>query len=206
MPLQNRVTPFGNLIATPERGLMFGNRGVLHNAERQIVRYSQVRRWIVCVLEFRGRHRPIMTPGSYTELFFLDEVTALAAGHRPCAECRHQDYQAFRRCWRAGRNDPSGILPSADQMDAQLHQDRLEAPGKKKVYTAEIATLPDGVFILHDGEAWLLWQAALHRWTGGGYDQRIPPPEHGAITVLTPRATVRTIAAGYAPSVHPSAQ
>ncbi len=99
MPLQNRVTPFGDLIAVPERGLMFGNRGVLHNGERRIVRNSQLRRWIVCVLEFRGRSRPIMRPGHYTELFFLDEATALAAGHRPCAECRHQDYQTFRRCW-----------------------------------------------------------------------------------------------------------
>ncbi len=193
MPLQNRVTPFGDLIATPERGLMFGNRGVLHNHERQIVRYNQGRRWIVCVLEFRGRHRPIMTPGSYTELFFLDEATALAAGHRPCAECRYQDYQRFRRSWNAAGNDPSGALPSADEMDTQLHQDRLEAYGKKKVYTAEVAP-------------WLLWQAALHRWTPGGYDRHIPRPMQGDVAVLTPQAMVRTIAAGYAPAAHPSAQ
>jgi hypothetical protein len=200
------VTPFGDLIATPERGLMFGNRGVLHNHERRIVRHSQGRRWIVCVLEFRGRHRPIMTPGSYTELFFLDDATALAAGHRPCAECRYQDYQRFRRNWNAAGNDPSGALPSADQMDAQLHQDRLEAPGKKKVYTAEVAVLPDGVFILRDGEPWLLWQSALHHWTPGSYDRHIPRPMQGDVAVLTPQATVRTIAAGYKPAVHPSAQ
>ncbi len=206
MPLQNRVTPFGDLIATPERGLMFGNRGVLHNRERRIVRYNQGRRWIVCVLEFRGRHREVMPPGCYTGLFFLDEATALAAGHRPCAECRYQDYQRFRRSWNAAGNDPSGPLPSADQMDAQLHQDRLEAPGKKKVYTAEVAALPDGVFILRDGEPWLLWQAELHRWTPGGYDQRIPRSAHSSVMVLTPQAMVRTIAAGYAPDVHLSAQ
>jgi len=206
MPLQNRVTPFGDLIATPERGLMFGNRGVLHNRERQIVRYSQVKRWIVCVLEFRGRHRPIMTPGSYTELFFLDDATALAAGHRPCAECRYQDYQRFRRSWNAAGNDPSGALPSADEMDAQLHQDRLEASKIKKLYRDEMAALPDGVFILHDDEPWLLWEAALHHWMPGGYDRHIPRPMQGDVAVLTPQATVRTIAAGYKPAVHPSAQ
>ncbi|WIG60984.1 MAG: hypothetical protein OJF49_003732 [Ktedonobacterales bacterium] len=205
MPLQNRVTPFGDLIATPERGLMFGNRGVLHNHRQQIVRYNQGRRWIVCVLEFRGRHRAVMQPGLYTELFFLDEATALAAGHRPCAECRHPDYQQFRRCWAAMPDGSSSILPSADQIDAQLHQDRLTAPGVKRVYRADIASLADGVFVLHQGEAWLLWQSALLHWTASGYDQRQPRPAYGEVPVLTPHATARTIAAGYVPAVHPSA-
>lgn len=205
MPLQNRVTPFGDLIATPARGLMFGNRGVLHNAERRIVRHHQGQRWIICQLEFRGRHRPLMTPGSYTELFFLDEATALAAGHRPCAECRYQDYQRFRRCWSAARVDPSGTLPSAGQMDTQLHRDRLAAGGARRLYQDDIAALPDGVFIVQKGEAWLLWQAALHHWTPSGYDQRLPRPASGAVTVLTPQATVQTIAAGYVAAVHPSA-
>ncbi|HEX5158555.1 MAG TPA: hypothetical protein VFW17_15185 [Ktedonobacterales bacterium] len=206
MPLQNRVTPFGNLIATPERGLMFGNRGVLHNEERRIVRYNQGRRWIACRLEFRGWHREVMPPHSFTGLFFLDEATALAAGHRPCAECRYQDYQRFRQNWCAGGNEPSGALPSADQMDAQLHQDRLEAPRTKRLYHDQIAALPDGVIILREGEPWLLWQSALHHWTPGGYDRHIPRPADGDVAILTPRAMVRTIAAGYVPAVHPSAQ
>jgi len=206
MPLQNRVTPFGDLIAVPERGLMFGNRGSLHNRERQIVRHSQVRRWIVCQLEFRGRRREIMHLGYYTELFFLDEATALSAGHRPCAECRYRDYQRFRRAWVSAHGDSSGKLPSADEMDERLQQDRLEGRRSKKTYQADISTLPDGVFIAYDGEAWLLWQTALHHWTPGGYDQRLPRPGAEIVTVLTPRATVNTIAAGYIPTVHPSAQ
>jgi hypothetical protein len=206
MPLQNRVTPFGDLIATPERGLMFGNRGQLHNQHRQIVRYSQVRRWIVCVLEFKGRHREVMHPGYYTELFFLDEATALAAGHRPCAECRRAAYNDFRRAWHAAGNGPTGRLPMAGEMDAQLEHDRLAAPKTKKTYRDEIAALPDGVFILREGEPWLLWQAQLHHWTPGGYDRSIACPVNGTVTILTPRTTVRAIAAGYIPAVHPSAQ
>src|SRR5215211_5637346 len=121
MPLQNRVTPWGDLVAVAERGQMFGNRGVLHDANKRIVRYNQGQRWIVCLLEFRGRHRPIMRPGHYTELFFLDEATAFAAGHRPCAECRRQDYEAFRRAWVTAHASPSGTLPSAVEIDTRLH-------------------------------------------------------------------------------------
>ncbi len=206
MPLQNRVTPLGDLVAVAERGLMFGNRGLLHDADRRIVRYNRGWRWLVCRLEFRGRHRPIMRPGLYTELFFLDEATALAAGHRPCAECRYRDYQAFRHSWATAHDDPSGTLPSAGQIDARLHTDRLAAPGVRRTYRDEVAALPDGVFILRDGEAWLVWRSALLRWTPGGYDRRGARPARGPVTVLTPRVTVQTIAAGYAPGVHPSAQ
>lgn len=205
MPLQNRVTPSGDLIAVADRGLMFGNRGVLHDADRRIVRFSRGRRWIVCVLEFRGRRRPIMRPDRYTELFFLDEATALAAGHRPCAECRYQDYQKFWHCWAIAAGDPLGKLPSADQLDARLYQDRLAGPGVKKTYCDEIAALADGVFILDDGEAWLLWQGALLHWTPGGYDRSRARPADGQVIVLTPRSTAQTVAAGYIPAVHPSA-
>jgi hypothetical protein len=206
MPLQNRVTPFGNLIAVEARGTMFGNRGVLHNHQREIVRYHQVRRWIICVLEFRGRHRePMMQPNRYTELFFLDEATALAAGHRPCAECRHRDYQHYRRCFAAALAGTDGRLPSADEMDVRLHADRLQGRGIRKTYTGDIATLPDGVFIVRDDEPWLLWDGALWRWTPGGYDRQEARPAGGAATVLTPRGTVRAIGAGYLPGVHGSA-
>jgi len=204
MPLQNRVTPFGDLVAVAGRGLMFGNRGVLHDPQQRIVRYSRGRRWIVCWLEFRGRHRAIMQPGRYTELFFLDEATALAAGHRPCAECRYQEYQHFRRCFMAA-NDPDRELPSAEQIDARLHKDRSTAAGTRRTYRDEISALADGVFILRDGEAWLLWESAILRWTPGGYDRRDARPSRGQVTVLTPRGTSRTIAAGYVPGVHPSA-
>ncbi len=206
MSHQNRVTPQGDLIAVPERGDMFGNRGNLHNGERRIVRYSQGRRWLVCRLEFRGRHRNIMTPGAYTELFFLDEATALAAGHRPCAECRHSDYQDFRRRWLATHPELSGRLPSADEIDAKLHEDRLLASSIQKTYQEEIALLPDGVFILRDQEPWLLWRSQLLHWTPGGYDKRRRRPTEGQVTVLTPRSTAGIIAAGYTPTVHSSAE
>src|SRR5262249_42534874 len=130
MPLQNRVTPFGELIATEARGLLMGNRGRLHDTDRRIVRYAQGRRWIACVTSFRGRRRTIMSPRSYTELFFLDEAVALAAGHRPCAECRRGDYARFQAAWtRAGLG-----RASADEMDRRLHADRPPAPPPRHPY------------------------------------------------------------------------
>lgn len=206
MPLQNRVTPYGDLIAVDARGTMYGNRGVLHNQQREIVRYHQVRRWIICVLEFRGRHRePMMQPNRYTELFFLDEATALAAGHRPCAECRYRDYQHFRRCWAAADGDASEALPSADQLDLRLHADRLAAPRARRTYNHDLAALPDGVVVIRDDEPWLVWESNLLHWTHGGYDRRESRPASGQVTVLTPRGTVGAIAAGYQPGVHESA-
>ena len=201
MPHQNRVTPSGEIIATLDRGTFFGNRGLLHNAQRRIVRPFKVTRWLICLLEFKGRHRPIMAPGQYTELFFLDEATALAAGHRPCAECRRLAYDHFRRCWIAAHGAPGDKLPTAGAMDDALHRDRLMPNGTKRTYQADLATLPDGVFVLIDDEPWLLWQAALHHWTPGGYDLRRPRPSSGPATVLTPRHTVAVIAAGYTPAV-----
>src|SRR2546425_13358829 len=126
MPLRNRVTPFGEIVAVAGRGTLMGNRGTLHNREREVVRDWQVRRWIACRLEFRGRHRAVMTPGSYTELNFLDEATALADGHPPCAECRHPDYERFQDAWRSAR----GVLkaPSADEIDVVLHNDWRTGP------------------------------------------------------------------------------
>ena len=127
MPLQNRVTPFGAIVAVEERGLLMGNRGILHDDARRIVRPWQVKRWIACRTEFRGRWRPVMQPRTWTELFFLDEATAFAAGHRPCAECRHADYQRFKAAWAVC----SGAAASADQMDAVLHGDRLDETGAR---------------------------------------------------------------------------
>jgi len=113
MPLRNRVTPFGDLVAVPDRGALMGNRGVLHDDERRIVRFSQGRRWIACLTDVKGRRRPLMTPGRYTELFFLDEATALAAGHRPCWECRRADALRFRDAWaRAAGADPATARPA----------------------------------------------------------------------------------------------
>src|SRR5215468_1970824 len=200
MPLQNRVTPFGDLVAVEARGLLMGNRGCLHDARRHIVRYAVGRRWIACLTSFRGRRRTVMSPGLYTELFFLDEPVALAAGHRPCAECRRADYDRFRDAWRRA----IGRGTTADQMDDRLAADRLAAPRTRRTYPAPIDTLPDGTFVDIDGRAWLIWRGALREWTPAGYTDR-RAPDRADVTVITPRAIVDVIRAGYRPAVHPNA-
>jgi hypothetical protein len=201
MPRQNRVTPFGEIVALPGRGLMMGNRGVLHDDAGRIVRSSQVRRWIACVTEFRGRYRKVMQPHSYTELFFLDEATSFAAGHRPCAECRNADYRRFQTLWKACHGAPA----NADAMDATLHAHRL-AGRAKRTYRDDLANLPDGTFVTLDGSAWLVWGTQLLAWSDAGYTTRRSRPPHGAVDVLTPRPTVAILAAGYRPAIHPTVE
>ncbi len=201
MTRRNRVTPFSELVAVPERGMFMGNRGVLHDDEGGIVRFSQVRRWICCLTAFKGRRRPLMTPGSYTELFFLDEATALAAGHRPCFECRRADGVRFREAWAeaAGREASIG----ADALDRVLHDDRLESPGRMRRWSAATASLPDGTMASIDGAAHLVHAGGLREWTPGGYRAaRSAPP---TVEVLTARTIVGAITAGYAPALHDSA-
>jgi hypothetical protein len=200
MPRQNRVTPFGDIVALPGRGLMMGNRGILHDDDGNIVRSSQVRRWIACLTAFRGRHRTVMQLRSYTELFFLDEATALSAGHRPCAECRHSDYQRFRSLWESSFGAPA----TADSMDAELHANRI-AGRRKRTYCDDLANLPDGSFIILEGRPWLVWGSKLFAWSDSGYTDRRPRPSRGEIGVLTPRPTVRILAAGYRTAIHPTA-
>ena len=176
MALQNRVTPFGEIVALPGRGRMMGNRGILHHDDRRVVRNFAVKRWIACVLEFRGRHRAVMTPHRYTELFFLDEAAALSAGHRPCAECRREDYRRFQSFWRVSY----GGSADADSMDVRLHADRLS--GKtKRTYRDDLANLPDGSYVALDGEAWLVWRTHLHEWSDSGYVARQQRPAHGRL-------------------------
>src|SRR6202050_4349683 len=133
MPLQNRVDPCGNPLRTPARGTIMGNRGgALHNSEREIVRTYKSRRWIACVLEFRGRYRIVMSERRYTELFLLDEATALAAGHRPCAECRHARFLAFCNAWRTAHPaDGASARPAATAIDERLHAERIAADRSK---------------------------------------------------------------------------
>lgn len=199
MPLQNRVTPMGDIVALPGRGLMMGNRGVLHDDRRRIVRSMQSKRWITCVLEFRGRHRNVMTPHRWTELFFLDEATAFAAGHRPCAECRRADYKRFQALWQqrfAGAAD-------ADSMDAVLHAERLDGRAKR-TWRADVASLPDGTYVLNGGVPLVVWRDKLVAWGDKGYGDSKPRPAHGEVEVLTPRSIVEIFKAGYVPGVHPT--
>lgn len=209
MPRPNRVTPFGQIVAVPERGTMMGNRGILHDAEGRIRRPWQVKRWLICVLDFRGRHRTVMAPNRYTELFFLDEATALAAGHRPCFECRRIRFLAFRDAWAAGHREIVDSEPiRVDVMDNRLHAERVGPDRSKRTFTADIDDLPEGVLIRlgdEDDGAYLLWDGHILAWSPGGYTERRPRPRGEAVSVLTPRSTVAAIRSGYVPGVHPSA-
>ena len=210
MPRQNRVTPFGEIIATPERGTFMGNRGVLHDAEGRIKRTWQLKRWIVCVVEFRGRKRQVMTPGRYTELFFLDEATALAAGHRPCAECRHARFLDFYNAWRqAHRVGGRSARPTAQEIDDRLHAERVAPDRSKRSFEAVLDGLPDGVIVTVAawGDcAYLVRGDSLLAWSPGGYGERRRRPKRGEVKVLTPPSTVAAIRAGYIPDLHPSAR
>jgi hypothetical protein len=201
MPLQNRVDPYGRLHAAAARGAWMGNRGILHDANRRIVAPWRLRRWITCVLRFKDRHREVMAPRRYTELFFLDEATSLAAGHRPCAECRRSRYEEFRAAW-AGSAAP---LPSADEMDRVLHAERLEPGGGKRTHRARLASLPDGVLVEHGGAPHLWWRGGLRPWRFDGYGPPLRVSADETVAVLTPSSIVRVIAAGFAPQVHESA-
>jgi hypothetical protein len=190
----------------PGRGTLTGNRGVLHNDQRTIVRDWQVRRWIACRLEFRGRHRQVMTPGRWTELFFLDEAVALADGHRPCAECRHADYVAFQSAWRTAYPDyPGASTPVADAMDVVLHAERRIRPWVKRTHVAKLNSLPDGAYVVLDGRAWLVQGESLFAWSPERYTERVPRPLISEVTVLTPPSMIAVLAAGYRSGVHPSA-
>ena len=201
MPYQNRVTPLGELVATPERGLVYGNRGCLHDEHGVIRRQWQVRRWIACRLEFRDRHRVggPMPPGRYTGLFFVDEATALAAGHRPCAECRNAAYRSFLALTGAA---------GADELDRRLHTDRLGEGGRRRLHQRPLEELPDGAFVLLDGVPHLVLGDALLRWTPLGYTEPRRRPR-GRVEVVTPRTSLRVLASGWSGSVpllHPSSR
>ena len=204
MPLRNRVSPFGEIIAVAGRGTLTGNRGVLHNAQRMIVRDWQVKRWIACRLEFRGRHRDVMTPNRWTELFFLDEAAALADGHRPCAECRHEDYVAFQSAWRRAFTDRQRST-NAEAMDSVLHAERRIRPWVKRTHQLDVRSLPDGTYIVEEERAWLVLGNAFLAWSADGYVEQNLRLSSGAVTVLTPPSIVAVLSAGYRPAIHPSA-
>jgi hypothetical protein len=202
MPRQNRVTPDGTLIAVPDRGLFWGNRGSLLDREGRLARYSRGRAWVICVLSFKGRRRELWAPGRLTELFFLDEATALAAGHRPCGECRYRDYQAFKRVWGVAFGFDG--RPGVAEIDARLHEDRLVRPGVRRSYSARLSSLPSGVMVRVGEEPFLVREGELLPWSPGGYGPASSLAGETTVTVVTPRATVAVLAAGYRPVVHPS--
>jgi hypothetical protein len=203
MPLQNRVTPSGDIIATPHRGLFTGNRGIIHDpATKTLTRRWAGKAWLTCVCEFRGRRREVMGGRSWTELFFLDEATALSAGHRPCFFCRRDDALKFRAAWEQG-NGISDLL--APEIDAVLHRERLDR-GNKRLHplTMPLQELPDGAMVQQGTEYFLIAQRRIWLWSPAGY-RAAQDPIKGAM-LLTPPSTLRALSAGYRPVLHPSAR
>lgn len=206
MAHRNRVTPFGEIVADPARGTMLGNRGVIHDAEGRIRRPWSTTRWICCRLEFKGWWRPVMQPDRWTHLFFLDEAVAIAAGHRPCAECRREAYNAWRAAWMQAHG--LDVPPRAEAMDAVMHPARIDpATRRQRVVPHPAAGLPDGAMVaLPDdpGGAWLVLGRGLRRWSPSGYGEGRARPS-GTVGLLTPLPSVAVLAAGYRPLLHPSA-
>ena len=202
------MTPLGEPIAVEARGLVYGNRGCMHDASGRITRSYGVKRWIACRLRFRGWHRgPLLQPGRFTELFFLDEATAFAAGHRPCRLCRYEDYTAFVATWQ--RIHP-GRPSNADAIDQVLHEERWgRSEGRQRHHRAALDDLPDGVFVVRDGEPWLVLRGRLLRWSPAGYTDATSRPKRERATVITPPSLVRVLETDRSPLVpflHPSAR
>jgi hypothetical protein len=197
-PLQNRVTPFGEIVAVPDRGTFTGNRGIIHDpATKTLTRRWAGKAWITCTCDWQGRRRDVWAGRSWTELFFLDEATALAAGHRPCFHCRRDAATAFREAWAVGNRLAA---PSAPEMDAALDRERRD--GRAKRLHPVAAQLPDGVMVAAGDDAFLMLRGTFHRWSSNGYAAvTSAPPLDG---MLTPPSTVAALSAGYRPVLHNS--
>jgi len=208
MPRQNRVNPWGEIISVSDRGLFMGNRGTLHDAHGQLTSQRWTRKpWVTCQLSFKDRHRQVMSPGQYTELFFLDEATALAAGHRPCATCRRDDYSRFKQLWTEANAGRLGLVnPAIKDIDNTLHGERFISGGMQGDWHPSIKDLPNGTFVVLDqpAKAWLVWGSVLLEWSPGGYQSYMKRPD-GEAKVLTPQSVVAVLDAGYKPELHPSA-
>jgi hypothetical protein len=193
-PQRNRVTPTGEIVSTPLRGAWTGNRGVLH-VGREIVRFHASNLWITCALEFRGRHRELWIPNRWTPLFFHDEAVAFAAGHRPCGECRHAEYQAYKAAWAEGLGGPP---PSAGEMNRRLHSERIfRGTHRRRLHEVAWTELPDGAFVAGDDGPLLVLGDELVAWSPAGYGERRARPGGGTASALTPPATLAVLRAGY---------
>jgi hypothetical protein len=196
--LQNRVDPCGNIIKTSARGCWMGNRGILHEDEQNIIRPFKLKAWLTCKLEFNGRKRQVMFPHRYTELFFLDEATAFAAGHRPCFECRRQDFNRFRFYFLKG-NAAFGFTEktSISEIDALMHHQRIDNKSTKITFEESEKNIPDGTFILFDNKPYIFFKNKIFAWSPFGYDKSEATPKVKKFTVLTPFSIVNTLRAGY---------
>ncbi len=207
MTLQNRVDPQGQLHAVQARGDLMGNRGILHNAQQHIVAQWRSKAWITCQLQFKGRQSPVFAPDSYSQLFFRDEATAFAAGHRPCAECRRGRFNEFKAAWLQSNHELiEAASPTVVSIDIILHRERLLPDKRKRCHEATLGSLPPGSMLLHNGQALLLWQGKLLAWSFDGYQRStVALPAAARVQVLTPPSVVRVFASGLLPQVHLSA-
>ncbi|MCV9964440.1 hypothetical protein OIU34_21355 [Pararhizobium sp. BT-229] len=205
MPLQNRVTPFGEIVAVSARGMFTGNRGIIHDPQTRTLlrRRWATKSWITCACDYKGVRRQVMADRSWTELFFLDEATALSAGHRPCFLCRREAANEFRAAWCRGN---AVVSPRAAEIDDILHSERLEADGSKRRHpvSGPVESLPDGAMVEADGEAFLVINSSLLRWRADGYSSGQAPRR--TEWLLTPPSTLAALACGYRPVMHPTAR
>jgi hypothetical protein len=200
--LQNRVDPFGQIISTSARGLWLGNRGVIHNDDKQIIKAFKHKAWIICALQFKGRKRMLMMPNRWTELFFLDEATAFAAGHRPCFECRKEDARRFKLSWVNGNASYGFTMKtSINEIDEIIHRERIDTEKKKVMHERPLSEIPDGTFILINDHPHLLYKAHFHKWSPFGYEESFPARDPSSLTVLTPNSIINAFSAGYIPQI-----
>ncbi|MBC7886214.1 MAG: hypothetical protein H7X99_12110 [Saprospiraceae bacterium] len=195
MPFQNRVDPYGTLCFSSYRGQLMGNRGHLHKESQQIIRNFQLKRWIICVLDFKQRKRTLMQKGRYTELFFADEATALASGHRPCAECQRSRFNTFSTIWKTANQLSEA---TTQEIDEYLHKERTN-PDKPFLIMED---LPDGVFMEYNSKPYLKNDGKIYSWSFGGYDGPIAWTENKKVKVLTPMSIVKTYSAGFLPDIN----
>jgi hypothetical protein len=205
MPLQNRVNPFSVITAVSERGGWTGNRGVIHNNSKEIVRHYAVKYWITCVLNYKGKRREVMSPNRWTELFFLDEATAFSAGHRPCGFCRYADFKKFKTLWLEANGFRYGLAENTkiDIIDGYIHRERLDDNGNQKTFNAVLETLPSGTFIAFDvlSNPYLWYNHKLFEWSFKGYIELHSFQKNQEVLVLTPLSYVNVFRAGYIPQV-----
>lgn len=206
MARRNRVTPFGEIVAAPARGTLMGNRGCLHDASFNVTKRSARTAWVTCLLEFNGRKRSLMSQGQYTELFFLDEATAFAAGHRPCATCQRERFKEFKLLW-GGAIGKSDVSPS--EIDEALKAQRLASASAAALRRCKLSELPEGVIVTLDANlqaAFLYWQGRLFPWAADGYGAPVSPSANELVTVITPQGICSVLSCGLLPRVHPSAR
>ncbi|MDY0116736.1 MAG: hypothetical protein RBR59_04055 [Sulfurimonadaceae bacterium] len=206
MPLQNRVSPAGVITAISSRGSLMGNRGILHDENKELKAVSKIKGWVTCHLEYKGRKRELMAKNRYTELFFLDEVTAFAAGHRPCAECRRERYNEFKTKWlEANSKLLNGEKESITNIDNILHKERIDKT-RKVTFNVSIDILPTGAMIKIEEQIYLLWENRLYLWSFDGYEKTNIIIKSQLVEVLTPYTYIKMFQKGFKPDVHSSVE